>query len=204
MASKRIVRIILLKVAPILLGLVLIGWLVACSSQAPEVPPAATPGLTSPVLQPSPTPDPPEAMHTVTFDSLGQGDSVTAGLVDPTLFVAGSPEEADRFTDLLDDSAAARRIQQLDFDTVWVVAVFSGVKGSSGYGITVQEVSAGPTTVGLTVNLTGPAPDQAASPVESNPYHVIVLPREGLPEAPRTTLIVHTSEGTLLVHRTYP
>ena len=94
------------------------------------------------------------------FKDLSQGDAYTATLERPTLFVAGSAEEATPFLGWLNDSEAERRIQGVDFNTTWVIAVFRGVVGSAGYGIGIEDVEFVGKTVQLKVNLTDPDPEQ--------------------------------------------
>jgi hypothetical protein len=205
----------------ILLLVVLGVWLVGCSPEQSGILPLATSAPTSisgastsipitptaviPVVTQS-TPN--ETMHKIVFENLAQGDSYIANLKTPTLFVADNEDDASRLTKLLHEGLerdnVIREIQQVDFATTWVVAVFRGGVGSSGYDIAVQKVSLTSNTVQVVINLTDPAPDQNVSAIESYPYHIILISKEQLPVAPRTLWAMYTSDGRLLAQITYP
>ncbi len=142
--------------------------------------------------------------RTSEFKDLDQGDAYTARLETPTLFVAGSVDETAAFIGWLNDAGAVRRIQGVDFNTTWVIAVFRGMVGSAGYGIEVKDVQFIGETVQLKVNLTDPDPDQMVAQVISYPYHIITAPKEFLPIAEGTTWSVSTSEGRMLTRTRYP
>ena len=129
------------------------------------------------------------------FQTLGQDVSVTAELSEPAVFVAGSISEAARFTKWLSPNVATR-IQEVDFSNGLVVAVFSGPQPSSGFGITIQEVRAGPGIVRLIVNITEPTPGRAVSDIITYPYHIIYLL---LDTAPGTNWIARTLEQNELI-----
>ena len=182
----------------ILPGLVLSGWLVGCNSGLLAVPQSATSVSlpSSPIVTQAKSQ---KTMPKIPFESLAQGESYTAQLEKPTLFVVSNAAEADRFTQLLNDPEIVQWIQSVDFNTTYVVAVFRGKMGSSGYGIAVQDISTAPGTVELRVNLTQPAPNQNVSDVTTYPYHILSVSREKLPIAPETSWSVYDSEGKLLV-----
>jgi hypothetical protein len=198
MSNKKRTRFSVLFV---LLGLTFSGWLTGCNSNVPTTPLLITPS-SSPALatQPKPT----EAGQTIAFENLAQGDSYIAEVESPTLFVISSTSEANRLVGWLNDAEAIARIQKVDFNTTWIIAVFRGKVKSSGYGITVDAVRFTPEAVQTTVSLIEPAPDQAVSAVISYPYHLILLPREKLQVASGTTWTVYTSEGKLLAQTKYP
>lgn len=143
-------------------------------------------------------------MSTIAFESLTQGNSYTAGLEQPTLFVASNVTEATRFTQWLNDPNITQRIQAVNFDATYIVAVFRGQVGSSGYGITIQQINTAAGTVKLSVSLTAPPPDRLVSTVIAYPYHIILVPREKLPLSPGTSWSAYTLEGKLLVQTKYP
>jgi len=193
-----------LKLGIALLVLALNVWLVGCSPGTPAVPPSATSGPTPLILPPGTPSRSTEAMQMITFKSLAQGESLTAELESPTLFVASSAAEAARFTRWLDDTDVITRIQEVDFNSAWVVAVFAGKMGSSGYSITIKKIGIVPQTVELVVEITKPAPGQNVSDVISYPYHIVLLPRERLKVTPGTIWSVYTQEGALLTQLNYP
>ncbi len=201
MAEERIMRP---RVAFVIVGIVLGGWLLSCSSSTSAIssvsPSASTPPKLSQVIQPKAT----DTTKMITFESLEQDESYTAKLDKPTLFVAGSAAEATHFTKWLNSSDVTKRIQGVDFNTTLVVAVFRGQVGSSGYGIAIQQIGVAAGTVQLKVNLTQPAPGQNVSAAMAYPYDIVVIPRKKLPLVPGTNWAVHSSQGKLLVETKYP
>ena len=184
-------------------GLVLSGWLVGCNSGLLAVPqsPTSVSLPSSPLVTQAKSQ---KTMPTIPFQSLAQGESYTAQLENPALFVVSNAAEADRFTQLLNDPEIVQRIQSVDFNTTYVVAVFRGQVGSSGYGIAIGDITSAPGTVQLKVNLTDPPSDRAVSAVISYPYQLVSVSREKLSIAPETTWSVYDSEGKLLVQTKSP
>ena len=133
----------------------------------------------------------------IAFDSIDKGNSFTAEIEKPTIFVAGSRDEASQFIRWMENIDVVSRIEKVDFNTNFVIAVFRGKMGNSGYGIEVQSISIYSGVVQLAVNLTDPAPGQAVADVISYPYHIILLPREKLQVAPGTWAM-YDPEGKVL------
>ncbi len=144
-----------------------------------------------------------DAAGRIAFDTGETGSSITAELSKPALFVAGDMDEASKFIDWLDENAVSL-IQNADYNSTWIIAVFRGPMGSSGYGITVQDVVLTPGIVQIKVNLTDPSPGQMAQPVVSYPYHVIRIPKEKLKVANGTTWIVYDQNDSELMNIKYP
>jgi len=192
-----------LKIVAVLLGL-LCGWLVGCSHSTPPALPSVTQKPTPPTLPPVIEPRPTETMRMIAVETLDQGDSYTAELDIPTIFVAGSPAEAARFTKWLNDASVARRIKEVNFNNSLVVAVFFGRTGSSGYGITIQQLRLTSGRVQVMVNLIEPTPGQNVLAIISYPYHIITIPRSELRVVPGTIWFVYAPDGTLLAQTKYP
>lgn len=144
-------------------------------------------------------------MPKIPFESVAQADSyISYGTPTPALFIASNPSEAAHLIRWLNKANIAKQIQDIDFNTTWVVAVFREEVPSSGYGITIWEISTAPGTVHLTVNLTNRAADRLHSAIMSYPYHIVLIPREEIRVAPGTIWSVYATEGTLLVQSKYP
>ena len=135
----------------------------------------------------------------LSFETLARGDSYTAELVEPRLVVVSNSSDASRLARLLDEPQLARRIRLVDFERVWIVGIFRGQMGSTGYGIVIQEISIAQEKVRLRVNFTDPAPALNVSDVITYPYHIVVLARENFQPTPQTTWRVHTPDGKLLL-----
>ncbi|MBN1146433.1 MAG: protease complex subunit PrcB family protein [Anaerolineales bacterium] len=176
------------------LWLIMVAWLQGCA-----------PGAPTPIPSESQAPDlQPATGQAVPFTSLGQGNSLTAEVEKPTLFVAGNSKEAARFAEWLDDPDLKARLQALDFEEQFVVIVFAGVKGSSGYGVEVREISVVPGIVSLKVEFTEPAAGQISSDVISHPYHVISLSKEQIDATLLKTWAVIDMDGNEITQIDYP
>lgn len=111
-----------------LIGFLMMNLLPGCSQSTPAVmsPPLGSLPLAASPMTPS---KPTEVMRAITLKSLDQGHSYTAEFNTPTVFVAGRATDAARVPPWLHDSEVVTRIHKTDFNTSWVVAVFSGQKG---------------------------------------------------------------------------
>ena len=138
------------------------------------------------------------------FVSVARGDSFTADLTAPTLLVAGSPDEARHLTMLLSEPEMAHQVAAVDVGADWVVAVFRGRMGSSGYGVTIQEICRKPDRVQIIVELTDPDPAQNVSDVITYPYHVVRVPRDRVPDTSGMVWAVYATDGTLLAETVRP
>lgn len=148
-------------------------------------------------------PVPKDTVPTIDFISIANGNSNTAELDDPTIFVAGSAKEIEPFIGWLDEGVA-NRIRRIDFNSSFVVAVFSGRMGSDGYGITIQRINLVSEVVKIEVKITEPAPDRAYSDVITYPYGMILINREKLQVTNGTVWSVYAPDGTMLTQISYP
>ena len=136
--------------------------------------------------------------RTIAFEHLAGGDSHTASLEGPALFVAGKASEINSFTGMLNDSELVRRIGDSDFEKNWIVAVFRGMVGTGGHGIRVAEIEKENETLKVTVDLSDPEPGHLVIQVISYPYHIITVPKENLIVTEETTWsVVRTRDAPL-------
>ncbi|MHA1213942.1 MAG: protease complex subunit PrcB family protein [Candidatus Hodarchaeales archaeon] len=68
-------------------------------------------------------------------------------------------------------------IPKVDFYSYFVVAVFQGEKGSSGYDIKITNIEFSTTTFRVYVREQEPCSDCMVLDVMTYPYHIIVVPR---------------------------
>ena len=136
--------------------------------------------------------------RTIAFEHLAGGDSHTASLEGPALFVAGNPSEITSFTGMLKDPELVRRIGDTDFDNNWVVAIFRGMVSTGGHGIRVKEIEKENETLKVAVDLSDPEPDQFVIQVISYPFHIITIPKKDLIVTGETTWSVVRTRGTPL------
>lgn len=121
----------------------------------------------------------------VPFKRLEQGETYTADLAVPAVFVARSADEVGRFRSLVE--GADRLTTRVNFGESLVVAVFRGQAPSGGHRISVTSIRAGGREVRVAVELTGP-PD-AAPDVLAYPYEVVAVPKGAVPASARWLLV---------------
>jgi|GEM_PF-944846 hypothetical protein len=138
------------------------------------------------------------------FQNLVRGDAYSAGLETPALFIAGNLDEATNFSNLVDKSEDIKKIQEVDFETHWVVAVFRGEVGTAGYGISIDDIKATDKGVRLQVSLSDPGPDEAVAQVVSYPYHLVTIPRDDLQVKAESVWTVYASDEKMLTEARYP
>lgn len=145
-------------------------------------------------------------MPKIPFETLAQADSIysAAKVETPTLFIASNASEAAHITQRLKDANIVRQIQDVDFNTTWVVAVFRGEVPSSGYGIAIREISTASGKMHLKVKLIEPDPGRYQLTMMCYPYQIVLIPRKELRVDTETIWSVYTTEGTLLVQTKYP
>lgn len=71
-------------------------------------------------------------------------------------------------------------LQELDYDQYIVVAVFQGRKGELGYGVEIQKVTRQGNRIVVHVHFTEHDPNSVSLLMESSPYHLVKLSRDGL------------------------
>jgi hypothetical protein len=144
------------------------------------------------------------AGESIAFAPLLQGDLFNADIEQPAIFVAGSPEEAEAFTSWMMefDPSMVDTVAGTDFDANVAAALFAGAVGSSGYSITVQDVSVVDGEVRIVVEIGEPDPNSMVQTVISYPFQVIAVSRDLLPDGPARWLMVDDA-GTVLAEMTY-
>lgn len=142
--------------------------------------------------------------RTISFEVLGQGDSLTANLENPALLIAGTLDETKSFMQWIDDAELNAKIAQVDFQQELVIALFRGKFGSSGYGITTQRVQSTATGVQITAKLEDPPADQNVSSVISYPYQIITIPRDQIDLTSKPVWSLLDTTGETLAQTRYP
>ncbi|MCB0194477.1 MAG: protease complex subunit PrcB family protein [Anaerolineae bacterium] len=196
------------------------------SVASPTDMPAVNP-TTEPASLPDPTSNPPEDQEqaqsgteevptpeetslqaasttSLAFTTLNQGASMTLQLDKPSIFIAGTQDDIEALKTGLADPEITQFIETVDLNTNWVVGIIQGPIGSSGYGIEIQSVNQMPNEITMVADLTEPGPDQMTSDVITYPYHLIVIPKNELPENPGTSWSVYTGSNELLAQESYP
>jgi hypothetical protein len=115
----------------------------------------------------------------IAFRSIAHAFSGGEGPKKPVAFIATKASDVGAFERFLEPEDAAR-VRQVNLDTRAVVAVFSGVKPTSGFTITVRRISLAGATLRIAVAVRSPAPSGYVLPAFSSPYHVVRVARRSL------------------------
>lgn len=133
------------------------------------------------------------------FDTLSQGSALTAEQETPLLVVARSESELSAITSRMDDPESVAKVAHSDLNNGPVVAVFSGIAPSSGYGITIRSIQLLDGEMQILVELTEPQADEMSASVLSYPYHVVQLSANSPASETGMNWTVRTLDGTILV-----
>lgn len=185
-----------------LAALLVAQGLAGCSGgTAAPTPPPATPPTPTTVAT---TTTAPSSLQGVPFQTLAQGESFIAGFRQPTVLIVTNSGEAEQLASKIHEPDVADQVRTVALDKNVLIAVFLETKGSTGYGVSIQEVVVDQAEVRLTATLSEPGPEQATSDVMASPYHLILLPAEAVQLPDSFTVKVSTSAGTLIAQAAYP
>jgi len=140
----------LFKVLLLLLAIALLPGLVACDTQEMELP-FQTVG------------------HALTP---GTGQSYAGK--DPMLDVIAKEDEINALGGMISPESQAQ-LPSLDFSQYLAIAVFQGMKPSSGYSVEVTKVTRAGSTVIVYAHFTERDPRQFAQDIVTSPYHLIQI-----------------------------
>lgn len=65
------------------------------------------------------------------------------------------------------------QVQETDFSAFFVIAVFQGEKGSTGYSVEVTDVQRKDNTITIYAQFHEPAPDALTNPLITSPYYIL-------------------------------
>ena len=112
----------------------------------------------------------------ISFVSIGQGSA--SGIVDPREIVIQSEQE---WWDLWKHHAPSGSPPPVDFATELVVGIFAGQRPTSGYQVQVVTVERVGAETSVIYQIKSPPKDALVAQVLTQPFHLIRLPRLGLP-----------------------
>ncbi len=160
---------------PALLALL---WLLTGCTISPTSP---TSGSTGTPTQGTPSPVPAES--DLPFETIERGES-NYYQFHPTepqhIFLITSAEEATRLTDWV-STTAQQALAQLDYQRYFVIALFRGHFGSSGYDAIIQRVTRQDEGLVVHAQFWAPSPYYAVTTANSKPYHLVRVLRDGGP-----------------------
>lgn len=154
-------------------------WLLAGCMSNPALPTAAPTGTPTQVA-PSPAP----AERDLPFESIERSDHSEYYALHPSepqhTFLIASAGEASRLAGWVSPQAQ-EALAQLDYQRYFVIALFRGRFGSSGYDAIIQRVARQDDRLVVHVQFWAPSPYYAVTAAASQPYHVVRVLRDGGP-----------------------
>jgi hypothetical protein len=131
----------------------------------------------------------------ITPESLGQAAPLGSAPKVPTIYIAESVGDVNKFKKLLTD-ADRNVLATVDFESRIVVAVFRGVVSSNGFAITILKIAPEQQYARVTVKLADPPPNSNVRFGFTNPYHVVTIPRRELGKRVPSVWVVDDIKGT--------
>jgi PrcB C-terminal len=140
--------------------------------------PTAGPTLTRTIIITPTTPEVELAFETIErADIPGTGGEYQGR--DPKMSIITRIEEIDALGDTISLSAQDE-LRKLDFNQYFVIAIFQGLKGTNMYGVDIQQVTKSGNTITIFAHFTERNPELAAAAVNTSPYHVVKVQKDGL------------------------
>jgi hypothetical protein len=133
----------------------------------------------------------------IAFQTVAHAFSGGQGPKKPVAFIALKASDVGAFERFLKPEDAAR-VQQVNLAAHAVVAVFSGVKPTSGFTITVRRLSLAQATLRIAIEVRSPAPSGNVLPAFSNPYHVVRVARRSLGRSGPSAWVLVSTTGHVL------
>jgi hypothetical protein len=142
---------------------------------------------------PTPNTLPPTPAGTIlAFTTIAQGEHISAKqlLEKPHIIIITNAQEVDAaLRQVAGDPPALERTphpveqaRQIDYDRSFAILTLQGGQGTSGYSITVKQVSRQGNQVQVQASFVRPGEDGTpvgTSAVETDPYHLIAVPKTG-------------------------
>lgn len=138
------------------------------------------------------------------FETVERRDASGTGQVyqdrQPGLMVITTPEEAASLVALVTSEAQAR-LQSLNYNAYFAVAIFQGRKSTTGYGVEIERITRLESKVTIYARFLEPKPNAERAPEETSPYHLVQVQKTGTWGQPITfNLIVGNVVVTSLSH----
>jgi hypothetical protein len=117
---------------------------------------------------------------------------------DPLYTVVVHPDEWSELQGQLPEAAIRAGLQAGPEQDNLIVVAFAGVKGTSGYSLTVESVVRDQDLAIVTVSQQSPEPGNVVEPAMTLPYHLVAAPREALVSVQGVTVEFRDPEGIIL------
>ena len=113
------------------------------------------------------------------FETIERSDVPGIQGEDPKMVIIARGEEIDTLGDTISFSAQDE-LRNLDFNEYFVIAVFQGLKGTNMYGVDIQRVTKSGNTLTIFAHFTERNPELGAADVNTSPYHLVKVQKNGL------------------------
>ena len=127
----------------------------------------------------------------LSFTTVDQGTGLRAGFQSqtPALYVIANAQDVDtlaqtvltidpQFYDM--QQQIVDQLRQLDYNHSFAVLILHGQRSSTGYGVTVQQLTRNDHRVRIGARLTEPGFMQGAGAAFTDPYHIVAVGKEGV------------------------
>lgn len=120
----------------------------------------------------------------LSFETISQGDGFYTGQGygggKPNLLVITDPDEIDNpGLDVQFPAELADQLRQLDYGRIFAILVLQGQKGSTGYAVTVQQITRQGSQITVKAEFVEPSPGTFIKPAFTSPYHLVAVSKEG-------------------------
>lgn len=118
------------------------------------------------------------------FETISQGDGFYTGRgygeEEPTLLVIVNPDEVDKpGLEVQFPMDLADQLHHLDYDSTFAVIILQGIKGSTGYTVSVKQIVQQGNQVTIEAEFVEPPLDAFIKPAFTSPYHVVAVSKDG-------------------------
>lgn len=127
----------------------------------------------------------------LSFTTIDQGDFLRGGsqLQTPTLHVIANAQDVGTLAQTVltldpqfydKQQQIVDQLSKLDYNRSFAVLVLHGQRSSTGYGVTVQQLTRDDHRVRIGARFTEPGFMQGAGAAFTDPYHIVAVPKEGM------------------------
>jgi hypothetical protein len=115
------------------------------------------------------------------FETIAQSDIINYREEKPALLVIAKADEINPLVQnvLAEDPALTTQLRQLDYDRVFAILVFQGRKGSTGYIVTVRQITRQGNQVTVKAEFVEPSLGTFIKPAFTSPYHLVAVSKQG-------------------------
>jgi hypothetical protein len=110
------------------------------------------------------------------FETIEQKDFSGTGAYyenqEPALIVIAAPQEAELVLNFITPDAA-ERLNRINYDSYFIIAIFQGMKPSGGYGVNITRISSRNHQITVEVNFQKPVPGFERTNVITSPYQLV-------------------------------